>query len=617
MDWSFNGIVIMLQNQLSLFSNWASIIYFGVYQRIIDVIAYGLYQLLYVAQFYFRESFWTTAQRIESLAKECFLLGYVPYRKQGAIGNIIISTDSGFSTSNINNLGNIIIPKWSIFQNTSGTSKVYSNTATTYYKTTVGNQTVTVTEGTPKTYLYQAQGVSSEIIYLYASDTTHGIENNNFDVYIADSAGNILQQVSVVENLYFISDLTSYYCTVTNAYDFAYVAITFGDGITVTQLQPNQYVLIKYAETSGDTGNIQSTGAITKIVSTLYDDLGNDLTTSLYITNTEEITGGTDFEDIESIRNNAPNLFQTGYRAGTHNDILAIIESAPYVQTAQTWTVNDIGGSTLLSDQNTNYVSVLTTDGNDVTNTEQTDLQTNYLAKKLALTDTITWQPLSMIYAFFQVTAKISNLTTAQMSSIIKDTLYDTYNSLVVPFQQNIYESQYVTTISSIPYVVYHNTTLYNLEKNISKSVINGTIATSYTSSNTTDLTDQVLMVNDTFQVWINQKINNTWTGPWQIAYSSGTNLYNAMPNSFTITLGSVSPTTNQYTFALSSYTGSGVLETGVQNPEDNNPNGYIVSIAYQTVDGNGKNNNCIRLPYLYQITNVDQDFITTNISYI
>ncbi|MDD5651517.1 MAG: hypothetical protein PHF86_14075, partial [Candidatus Nanoarchaeia archaeon] len=66
MTWTFDGIKIEIKTRLSLLSNWANTLYYGVYERIIDVIAYIIYRLIYIIQFYYRESSWTNAQRFES-----------------------------------------------------------------------------------------------------------------------------------------------------------------------------------------------------------------------------------------------------------------------------------------------------------------------------------------------------------------------------------------------------------------------------------------------------------------------------------------------------------------------------------------------------------------------
>lgn len=617
MTWTFEGIKAEIKTRLSLLSNWSNTLYHGVYERIIDVIAYIIEKVVYVAEFYYRESTWSTAQRIESLARECELLSYNYHRKIGAYGNIIISSDPSFSDSNINALNDTSIPRWSLFTNEAGTINAYCTATTIYYRNAEGNQEVPVREGIPRSYLYAAEGIADEIIKLYPTDVTYGIDNEEVDVYIAEADGTILYEVTILNNLYFTDDLENYYCTVKNVPDFSYVEIKFGDGIYTPRLSSGQYVLIKYAETLGDQGNIQSADTITVISSTLTDTYGTDVTNSLYVTNEEEISDGSDFESIESIRNNAPNLFQSGYRAGCKDDWSSIINAISYIYKSIVWTVEDTGGSTLISAQNTVYVTAVTTDGNNVTDSQKTDIELNYLDEEKSPTESITWQDLEKIYAFFDVTAKINTSTSDVIDTQIKDALSAQYVTGNTNFQTNIYESNYNGVINTVSDIAYHVTDLYHMEKNVAKTNTDQEILVSYTGDDTSGLDDQVWLVEDSMRLYIKQKISNGWTSIKQIGASSGTLFYSTMPSSFTITGGTVNYTYNQYSYILTSASGTIDVLDDVQNPGTSDPDGYILYLTYQTQDGNGLNNNCIRLPQRYQITDVDEDFVMTSISYI
>jgi hypothetical protein len=617
MTWTFEGIVTEFKTRLSLLSNWATTLYYGVYQRIIDLMAYAIEKLLYVAQFYYRESRWTQAQRIESLTQECDKLSYNYHRKIGAIGNLSISSSSIFDLSNVNLLNDVNILKWDTFTDSIKSSIVYATSDVVYAKNTIGNQLIPVREGLPKSFTYNAEGISSEIIYLYASDVDHGIDNDIVEVFIVDSNDNIIYTVNIVDNLYYINDLVNYYCTVKNTFDFTSVLITFGDGLTSPSLTAGQRILIKYAETLGDKGNIQASSSIVIINSTLFDAGGTDVTASLYVTNLEAITGGADFEGIESIRNNAPHLFQSGYRAGCNLDWLSIINSVPYIYKSTIWTVDDIGGSSLLPEQNTVFVTAVTTTGDDLTDAQRDDIETNYLKERKSPTETITWKNLEKIYTYFNIIGKITNQTSAVVHGAIVDAIHNAYSTLHTDFQTNIFYSNAMALISSVPNVKYHVSTLNNMEKNLPKTVISNTILPSMLPSETTTLTDQVLLVPNSLVLWLKQKSSNIWGNLMQIGHDLSGVILNDMPSSFSITQGYVTPPINTYSYTLASVSGSGVLELGIQNPEANNPDGYLIYISYQTKDGNGDNINSIRMSKRYQITDVDEDFIKTELTYL
>jgi hypothetical protein len=569
--------------------------------------------LIYVIQFYYRESSWTMAQRFESLATECFLLNYNYHRKIGAIGELYLSSNSVFNPAYVNVLNDTQIPRWTKFKNTTGTSNVYCTETTNYIRNTVGNCIIPVKEGIPRSYLYAAQGISDEVVELFPTDVIYGIDNDDVDVYIADSNGVILYAVTVVDNLYVLDDLTTYYCTVKNVPDFSKVQISFGDGISIPKLSAGQYVLIKYADTLGDQGNIQSANVINTIETTLYDVYGTDVTSLLYVKNAESISDGTDFEDIESVRNNAPALFQSGQRCGSIADWESIINNISYVYRCALWTINDVGGSTLASELNTVYISAISNSGDDLTLSQQTDVELNYLREAKSPTETVTWQALEKVYAFFDVNAKISNLTSDVVTTQIKDAVTAEYATLNTNFQTNIYKSAYDSVINTVSDIVYHNTTLNHMEKNVSKAAANETIIPSNTTIQTVVLNDQVWLVNNSIKIWCKQKVANVWGAVRQVGASSGTVIYSYMPSSFTITGGTVNYATNQYTYTVA---GSGLVPD-IPNPGSTDPTGYLLYLSYQTKDGNGLMTDCIRLPKKYQITDVDEDFVFTTISYI
>jgi hypothetical protein len=152
--------------------------------------------------------------------------------------------------------------------------------------------------------------------------------------------------------------------------------------------------------------------------------LGNALTQSFFLRNTEAISDGSDYESIESIRNNGSNLFYAGYRCGTLADWKNVLESISYIYKATVWTVNDIGGSLLLSDQNKIYITAITSTGDELTFAQKSltteELTNNYKSDS----EVIDFQSLIKIYPKFDITGKIQNKAITTQAQLIKDTLY-------------------------------------------------------------------------------------------------------------------------------------------------------------------------------------------------
>jgi hypothetical protein len=611
MIYTYQGFITAIKDRLSLLSSWDRILYYGVYERIVDLLAYTGEKLVYVAEFLYREAKWITAEKRQSLVTLARWFGYIPYRKFGAVGILKASADPTFNDLYTYSGKEVRIPRWAIFKDVDRELNVYC-TANTFYSTGyIGNLDIPVKEGTPKEYVYVAKGEINECIYIYSDS----VDETEVQVTIVDSANNFLYDVEIVANLYLVNDNTTYTCQIENDATYTYIKVCFGDGINSRKLSIGERILVKYADTKGDEGDITSSNIITVCLTDLIDE-DNQLVT-LYFKNTEGITGGTSIEDIESIRNNAPNMFQVGSLLASEQNWEAVINSAPYVDKSKVWTVESLGGSTTVSDQNVIFITAVSNTGEGLTSAQQSDLQINYIIPKKCLTEALSFETLEKVYARFDVIAKISsNQTFSVVDSLIKTALNNEYDILNTDFQQNIYESNFYRIVDSVPDVVYHSTVIYYMERDKSIIETNIKLLTSYTSVETDVLEDQNYLVLDSFEIWIKRKIGGEWEAPLQIAYTSGVSVIGM--NGYTISGGFVSYSTNQYSYNINEIVADVThVIYGVQDPGDSDDLGYVISICYKMQDGNGQQTNTLRLPYFYQITDIDTDYIDTDLSYI
>lgn len=602
MTFTFSGIQTELKNQLSLLSSWANILYYGVYQRIIDAVAYITNKTCYLAYFLYNEACWLTATKPRSINQMSWFLNYDAHRKIGASGNILFSASSTFNSTYVYTGKSVSIPKWSKFCNTSKTTNVYCIKSYVYYNSTVGNLTLEVREGLPKEFTYTANGNKNEVIYLYSNK----IDNDIIDIYEVDINGDLVSEVSQVRNQYLVEDPLKYYCTIKNSPEFDYISLTFGDGLHTKQLEKGTKILIKYAETLGDRGNIVNTGIITKINSILYNSSGVAVS-NLYVTNSEQITGGDTYEDIESIRNNAPNLFVSGYRCGTSNDWSTIVSSYSYIYKAKTWTGADIGESTLLSDQNKVYVSAINSDGDAITSAQQIALQTDIEDNYSSPTEIIEFIPAKKIYLFCEVTG-YTNISADTTTGLIKTELFNEYGVLNSDFNRYIYQSNYISVLSSIQSLYNYEIDIKMMDYNLGYSQVDHTFI-GYSSRGAA--AEKVLIVYNTPQLWIKRKIDWEWRNPIQIGYASGIALIGM--NGYTITSSSIN-----YVDYTVSYIIPQLMDHieiyGINNPTEDQELGYIVSLVYQTQDGNGDQQDAIRLANVNTITDIDTSYIFTSL---
>ena len=613
MIYTYNGLVTEIQSRLSLLSDWNKILYYGVYQRIVDMLAYTGEKLVYLAEFLYREAKWITAEKRDSLVKLAKWLGYIPYRKTGAIGTLQISADSTFNPAYTYAGKEIRIPRWATFIDVDNTLSVYATDNVFYYTGTVGDIDVAVKEGTPKEFLYIATGIVNETISLYSDST----DNDELQIWVVDSANGFLYDVNITSNLYLINNIVDYYCEIENSAAYDYIKIIFGDGINSKKLSSGERILIKYSDTKGSLGDITSSDAITVIKTTLTDE--DNVVVTLYCTHADGIVGGTEIEDIESIRNNAPNLFQIGGILSSVENWMAAIDAAPYVNKSKVWTIESLGGSTNVSDQNLVYVTAVSNTGEDLTATQKTSLETDYILPKKCLTEIVSFETLQKVYARFDVTAKISaNKTFSVVDLDIKDALNTQYDILNADFQQNIYESNFYRVIDAITDIVYHSSEIYYLEKDINPTMSNVRLLSSFIPPQTSDLDKQNWLLLNSFEIWIKRKIADVWQAPLQIASTTGV-VISGM-NGYTVSGGFVNYSTNQYSFLIVEIVADVTHAIyGIQNPGTADADGYVLYLSYKMEDGNTTpgQRNSIRLPWFYQITDIDQDFINTDLSYI
>jgi hypothetical protein len=617
MNFDFQSIKTELQNRLSLLSGWKTTLYFGVYDRITDAYAYVMAKVAYVAEYRYRESFWRTAQAIQSLLRMAWLLGYKAYRKKGAVGFIKVSGSPTFDPSYVNPYPNITLTRWMRITDTTKQNNVYVTADTTYYTSTLGSFPIPVKEGIPKQYIYTAIGLQNEVITLYSPN----IDNDEMQIYVLDPNGGVVGNVYITRNIYFINDLVNYYCQVDNAEDFQSVTLKFGDGMQSRMLTAGTSILIKYAITGGVSGNITSTGVLTTCLDTVYDQSGTPVS-YLYFTNTSAIENGSEYEDIESIRNNAPALFGSGYRCGTISDWISILESYSYIYKAVVWTINEIGGSTLLSEQNKVFLSIISSDGNVLTTDEKTILTTDLYLNYASRTEIITFQDFVKVYPVFTIAADVTGVDTAVMSQTIKETLYNTYSTLSVDFATNIYQSQFIGTISNITGMVFHQTTMQVMEEGFSASQISASPVLYYPTTVPSD-PDAVYITVNSPQLWIKRKIGGVWGTPFQVGVAhTGGNYFDGV-NSYVIGLAnsSINYATNTMSWIIYEPGGATPISSditwGTLNPPESDGTGYVVSLIYITQDGAGNQAQTIRIHKNNVITDVDTSYIYPTLSLV
>ncbi len=676
MTYDFDGIVKSIQDRLSLLSSWRVTLFYGVYQRLIEAVAYAMDKAIYLTELYYRESSWTTALKRRSLLLKAKYLSYTPYRKRAPSGSLLVTGDStGFFSDYTYSGEPVIILKWTQMTNADSDIFVFCTEDTTYstgakviseslsagavtdegagqvsflmsdtsnisadeivkitgsvnyngYHTidsVVANTSITVTttyeaetfdgteliisgftfvpvkQGIPKTYNYIAEGSVNETITIFSDS----IEDAEFDVYEVDVDGNIISTVSIIgvdtteTEHYFLSDTDNYYCKIENDYDFESVNFIFGDDIYTKKLADGTRILIKYATTDGDEGNITNTSIIVSFVDDQADVSGN--TATLYLTNDEEIGDGSAIESVTSIKTNAPNLFSAGYRCGSYEDWITVLENDSRIYKAVIWTTEDVADDTLTTSQNKIYVTAISSDGTALTEVQKADIVSDYLKSKKSPTEIVSWQALNVIYLMTKVTANITNIEKASVKNSVYEALDTEYGILNSEFKTEVRESNWSNIVDDVTSINYHTSELYSAER------LDSNIKANYElmlyNSDATTAEEEINLVADTLEIWRQNYTDGAWQQDLErVGYDSGGSW--VATSNYLITSDNITYATNQVSFNIS----SGLADAGTINTD------YRLYMNYKTEDGNSVKQQDIRFPIEKNyITDVDSALV-------
>lgn len=388
---------------------------------------------------------------------------------------------------------------------------------------------IPVKQGDPKVYTYISSGSINEKIPLYSDS----IDQENIEVFLLNQNENIVYQIPIVEDLYFVNQIDTYTCEIENFPDYTGIYVKFGDNITSKQLNADERILIKYAVTQGTLGNVKSQNIITSILSSITNVEGN--VENVYVTNIDSVIGGTDLETLLQIKKQYARLYSSSKQLTKRESWVASVEEKQYVYRAIVWTELDLGELTLTgtAKQNIHYITAVNSEGNTLTVPQQIDISNNVLTPRKSPTDIISWQTLNKIKIKFSILAEINNtINFADMKNRIVTTLTNEFGILNLEFAQNIYESNYIRTIDLIQDVIRHETQGYYVHENV-EFLQSDTIPIITTKTAATlNLEDKIIIETNSFELWIRRKINNVWFNPLKIGTTnniniSGTNTFN------------------------------------------------------------------------------------------
>ena len=278
---------------------------------LLDILSYNTYYNAYYLNMLASESFLDSAQLRDSVVAKASMLGYTPQSATGAKANVSITVTPDTSPASIT------IDKDTQFTSSvTGTSYVFCTANSTTISPVDGVYTasgVTLTQGVPLTFRYTANTANTEQKFLLPNANTdtdtltvtvqESTTDTNTSVY---TKATDITTVNSTSNVYFLSESSS-----------GQFKVEFGDGILGRKPVTGNIVLLKALVTEGDEVN----GANTFSAS---GTIGGYSNVSVAVSNAA--SGGSDKENLESIKFNAPKSFETQNRAVTTDDYKKIVE---------------------------------------------------------------------------------------------------------------------------------------------------------------------------------------------------------------------------------------------------------------------------------------------------
>mgnify|MGYP003321333178 FL=1 len=290
---------------------------------LLDLLAYNTYYNAFYANMAANEGFLDTAQLYENVVSRAKALGYVPSSARSAQANLkIIFTTAVANTT----FRTIRIPKNTTFTSAVNGITYFFVTPQTY--TVAANSTngfadfITLKEGTPLTHTF-AFNRTSNTEFILPNDN---VDTSSITVQVTTS-GNTQTYIPADDITTINSSSQIFFIDADKARKYK---VVFGDGVLGNQPETGASVEISYRVCSGSIVN--GTNNFTSVNATIGGQLSYVL---LPIGRAEN---GANPEQIESVRFNAPRLYETQNRTVTLNDYERIAKREnPDIEAVSIW----------------------------------------------------------------------------------------------------------------------------------------------------------------------------------------------------------------------------------------------------------------------------------------
>ena len=431
---------------------------------LVDLLAYNTHYMGYYANMLGNEMFLDSSSLRESVVSHAKHLNVHPTSRKASRAKLNINfTPTGSPVS-------LTIAKNTKFTSSiNGTAYTYTtNKTTTIPRSSTGTYSVTgleIIEGRILNKAYSVVGADDTQRFVLPnpsidiSTITVNVQKSSTDSEVFTFAdGNAIDVTTIkgTDRVYFLQEVEG------GKYE-----ITFGDGAVGRQLSDGNVVFIEYIVTNGTGGNFASTftavGSVAQLSSSQYT-----------LTTNESATGGADAQGIESLKFQAPKLYQTQNRATTKYDYKAILlQERP-----------DIESVTVYGGEDANpvqygrvFIAVKLTGNNVLSETTKNSIKNSILKK----VNVVTVEPIIVnpvfIYLIIDSTINydpITNLTDEDTLKInINSSIENYLQTNLEKFDQKFRHSQLVQDIDNTNNSIRNNKTLIKYQQRIAPETLN------------------------------------------------------------------------------------------------------------------------------------------------
>jgi len=487
--YEYDEIVLELINRLYAKNTaWKDVYASSTGQMLIEFYAYVASLVLYYLERRAQECYLATARNRSSVVNLVKLINYTPKRKTSSTGTLRFSVPTA--------RGKIIhIPVLTQVEDQNGTKfvvgyKVPTSSSDIYNYKCPSCDTVIPRPYAPVgqyTYTGSIQGggyigptglyVDLEAIQgelVTKEITSNGAENQVYFINHTDVENDTLSVMvdgvtwtrvsSFVESNY---NDTHY--RVTEEMD-GRLKLYFGDNTKGKAPDRNSVITVRYLRTKGIEGNVYQTDFITTIKDVIYDE-DNQVVDNISVTNVTKFLGGDEAEDIEEIREEAPNVFATGDRAVTRYDFIALIQNYAGVASVNVW-----GEYEELNGQISNYemlnrvkICMILQNWSLPDDAFENEIA-SYIYDKSMMTVKYEFVDPVILYILPEIEVKVNeNYTTAQAQSdveeVLDDLLGDDSLGSTNLIGQDVRFSNIVKTLDQLSSIDYHHLWLHLYEE--------------------------------------------------------------------------------------------------------------------------------------------------------